>query len=246
MDEPRKRFAAMISGLDIRYDLGGEPATRVRVPNIEPDHGSTRPGRVSPASARMPAGAAQPRRTWRLRHHSLGGPGPADRRHMRWRLGASGTRRGPCSHRRADPARWICRLGGRPDPPGASCRVTTSSATPRPHSAKDSLAAQSRKAASYAVSPFHCRDIVERCRRTQFHLGEVTGLSGRPHPAPITRPWCAGSRRRPAQESTGHGRTSAPHRDQLPFHGRGHRRARAWWSAAHGGGRAGGRRHAAG
>ncbi|MDR0360452.1 MAG: FAD-dependent monooxygenase [bacterium] len=36
MDEPRKRFAAMISGLDIRYDLGaGHPLLGRRVPDVD-------------------------------------------------------------------------------------------------------------------------------------------------------------------------------------------------------------------
>jgi 3-(3-hydroxy-phenyl)propionate hydroxylase len=35
MDEPRKRFAAMMSGLDIRYDLGeGHPLLGRRMPNL--------------------------------------------------------------------------------------------------------------------------------------------------------------------------------------------------------------------
>src|SRR5262249_7269492 len=36
MDEPRKRFAAMISGLDIRYDLGeGHPLLGRRMPDLD-------------------------------------------------------------------------------------------------------------------------------------------------------------------------------------------------------------------
>jgi hypothetical protein len=36
MDEPRKRFAAMMSGLDIRYDLGqGHPLIGRRMPDLE-------------------------------------------------------------------------------------------------------------------------------------------------------------------------------------------------------------------
>ena len=38
MDEPRRRFAAMMSGLDIRYDLGdGHPL-------LERSHARSRPG----------------------------------------------------------------------------------------------------------------------------------------------------------------------------------------------------------
>jgi hypothetical protein len=36
MDEPRKRFAAMMSGLDIRYDLGeGHPLLGCRMPDLD-------------------------------------------------------------------------------------------------------------------------------------------------------------------------------------------------------------------
>jgi len=36
MDEPRKRLAAMMSGLDIRYDLGeGHPLLRRRMPDLD-------------------------------------------------------------------------------------------------------------------------------------------------------------------------------------------------------------------
>ena len=36
MDEPRKRFAAMLSGLDLRYDLGeGHPLLGRRMPDLD-------------------------------------------------------------------------------------------------------------------------------------------------------------------------------------------------------------------
>ncbi len=36
MDEPRKRYAAMMSGLDIRYDLGeGHPLLGRRIPDLD-------------------------------------------------------------------------------------------------------------------------------------------------------------------------------------------------------------------
>jgi len=36
MDEPRKRFAAMLSGLDVRYDLGeGHPLVGRRMPDLD-------------------------------------------------------------------------------------------------------------------------------------------------------------------------------------------------------------------
>jgi hypothetical protein len=41
MDEPRKRYAAMMSGLDIHYDLGeGHPLLGRRMPDLDLDTGS--------------------------------------------------------------------------------------------------------------------------------------------------------------------------------------------------------------
>ena len=119
MDEPRRQFAARMSGLDIHYDLGeGHPLLGRRMPDLDL------------------VTADGPLRVFTLLHDArpvllnLGEPGgfdiapwadrvQLDRRHLRRCVGASGTRGGHCSHRRADPARWICGLGGRPDPAGA-------------------------------------------------------------------------------------------------------------------------------
>ena len=113
MDEPRKRFAAMMSGLDIHYDLGeGHPLLGRRMPDLDFVTAERAIAAVHRA-ARCPPSAAQPRRARRLRHDSVGGSGPADRRPIPRSVGASGTWRGPCSHRRRDSARRIRRLGGR-------------------------------------------------------------------------------------------------------------------------------------
>ena len=119
MDEPRKRYAAMMSGLDIHYDLGtGHPLLGRRMPDLD----------VVTANG--------PRRVFTLLHDArpvllnLGEPGGfditpwADRVQrvdatIRWYVGASGARRGRCSHRRVDSARRIRRVGGRPDSAGA-------------------------------------------------------------------------------------------------------------------------------
>jgi 2-polyprenyl-6-methoxyphenol hydroxylase-like FAD-dependent oxidoreductase len=123
VDEPRKRFAAMLSGLDIHYDLGeGHPLLGRRMPGPRPGHHGRPAAGVHPA-ARRPARAAQLRRAWRLRHHTVGGSGSDDRCQIRWPMGASGTWRGHCSDCRVDPARRICRLGGRPHPRGAPRRA---------------------------------------------------------------------------------------------------------------------------
>ena len=61
MDEPRKRYAAMMSGLDIHYDLGdGTPAARAPHARSRPGHRRRPTAGVHPA-ARCPTGAAQSR-----------------------------------------------------------------------------------------------------------------------------------------------------------------------------------------
>ena len=119
MDEPRRRFAAMMSGLDIHYDLGeGHPLLGRRMPDLDL------------------VTANGPLRVFTLLHDArpvllnLGEPGgfditpwadrvQLDRRQVRRYVGASGARGGPGSHRRVDSARRICGLGGSPDPAGA-------------------------------------------------------------------------------------------------------------------------------
>ena len=61
MDEPRKRLAAMMSGLDIHYDLGeGHPLLGRRMPDLDLVTAERPAAGLHPA-ARCPAGAAQPR-----------------------------------------------------------------------------------------------------------------------------------------------------------------------------------------
>ena len=125
MDEPRKRFAAMMSGLDIHYDLGeGHPLLGRRMPDLDL------------------VTADGPLRVFTLLHDArpvllnLGEPGgfdiapwadrvQLDRRHIRRRVGASGARRGRRSHRRADSARRLRRLGGRRHRAGLADALTT-------------------------------------------------------------------------------------------------------------------------
>ena len=112
MDEPRKRFAAMMSGLDIHYDLGeGHPLLGRRMPDLDL------------------VTADGPLRVFTLLHDArpvllnLGEPGGfdiapwADRVQLidakyAGDVGASGPRRGRRSRCRADPTRRIRRLGG--------------------------------------------------------------------------------------------------------------------------------------
>ena len=118
MDEPRRRFAAMMSGLDIHYDLGeGHPLLGRRMPDLDL------------------VTANGPLRVFTLLHDArpvllnLGEPGGfditpwADRVQLIdarydgvWELPALGAVTAPDC--RLDPARRICRLGGRPDTPG--------------------------------------------------------------------------------------------------------------------------------
>ena len=114
MDEPRRRFAAMVAGLGIHYDLGdGHPllGRRMRDLDLHSAHGP--PPRVR-TPARRPAPAPRPRWTRQLRHHSVGAPSSACRRQPRRRVGDPGPRRdrgSPCS---ADPAEgrvaWVGHL----------------------------------------------------------------------------------------------------------------------------------------
>ena len=61
MDEPRRRFAAEMSGLDIHYDLGeGHPLLGRRMPDLDLVTASG-PVRVFTLLHECPAGAAQPR-----------------------------------------------------------------------------------------------------------------------------------------------------------------------------------------
>ncbi len=79
MDEPRKRFAAMMSsGLDIHYELGpGHPLLGRRMPDLDLITANG-PLRVFSAAARGPATATQLWRTRCHRHHALGGSGSVD------------------------------------------------------------------------------------------------------------------------------------------------------------------------
>ena len=113
MDEPRKRFAAMMSGLGIHYDLGaGHPLLGRRMP--DPDiFTANGPLRVFQAAARCAAGAAQPRGARHLRHHSMGGPRSVGGCRVQRYVGASRDRSCRCSNRRVDSARRVCGVGGR-------------------------------------------------------------------------------------------------------------------------------------
>jgi len=83
MNEPRKRFAAMMSGLDIHYDLGeGHPLLGRRMPDLDLVTANG-PLRVFTLLHRArPCYSISVSR--RLRHHTMGKSGSVDRRQIRW------------------------------------------------------------------------------------------------------------------------------------------------------------------
>ena len=119
IDEPRKRMAGLMSGLDIRYDLGqGHPLLGRRMPDLD----------VVTASG--------PRRTFSFLRDArpvlldLAAPGAIDiapwgdrsaahRGDIHGQVGAAGARRSRGARRGADPPRRVCRLGGRRNGAGA-------------------------------------------------------------------------------------------------------------------------------
>ncbi len=137
MDEPRKRFAAMMSGLDIHYDLGdGHPLLGRRMPDLDlvTADGPLRVFTLLHDARPVLLNLGEPGGT---RHHAVGGSSAAGRRRACRGVGAPGARRGRRSPGRVDPARRTCRLGGRPHRPGAPRRADhlVRTAYPR-HSAK--------------------------------------------------------------------------------------------------------------
>ena len=108
MDEPRRRFAAMMSGLDIHYDLGeGHPLLGRRMPDLDlvtadgPCACSpccTTPGRYSSTSV-SPAASTSPHGRIGFRWSTLLPP---------FKLFGSRPWGGHCSHRRVDSAGRIC------------------------------------------------------------------------------------------------------------------------------------------
>ena len=113
MDEPRKRYAAMMSGLDVHYDLGkGHPLLGRRMPDLDLVTERGPQQSVRPA-ARSTTRLAQPRCARRVRHHAAARSCSPSRRAMHWRVGSSSARRGLCSNRRLDSARRACRVGRR-------------------------------------------------------------------------------------------------------------------------------------
>ena len=111
LDEPRRRFAAKMSGLDIHYDLGkGHPLLGRRMPDLDLVTATARCasspcctmlGRCSSTSA-SPAASTSHRRigfSWSTR--------------LCRRLGASGPGRGGSPLCGADQTRWLRRLGRR-------------------------------------------------------------------------------------------------------------------------------------
>ena len=88
MDEPRKRFAAMMSGLDIHYDLGeGHPLLGRRMPDLDlvtPD-GTLRVFTLLHDARPVLLNLGEP---CGFRHHAMGRPRVGDRRRICRRCGS--------------------------------------------------------------------------------------------------------------------------------------------------------------
>ena len=116
MDEPRKRYGAMMSNLDIHYDLGeGHPLLGRRMPDLDLVTGNGRLRAFSLLRDGRPV-LLDLGRPGELRHHSVGRSGQAGRRPLRGRVGAPGARCGAGALGRADPARRTRRVGRRGNP----------------------------------------------------------------------------------------------------------------------------------
>ena len=110
MDEPRRRIAAMLTGLDIHYDLGdGHPLLGRRMPDLDLQtaDGPTRVFTLLHDARAVLLNLGDPSRSdgaraGRFRHLTVGGSGPAGRRQARRRLGAPRPRRGAPASGRAD------------------------------------------------------------------------------------------------------------------------------------------------
>ncbi len=112
MDEPRQRFAAMMSGLDIHYDLGeGHPLLGRRMPDLDlaTADGSMRVFTLLHDARPVLLNLGRARRR---RRHTVGRSRSVDRRRICRRMGASGPGPGGRSRCRADQTRWLRRLGG--------------------------------------------------------------------------------------------------------------------------------------
>jgi hypothetical protein len=92
MDEPRRRFAAMMSGLDIHYDLGeGHPLLGRRMPDLDliTADGTLRVFTLLHAARPVLLKLGHPGRST----SHPGRIGPADQRRICWCVGASRNRR---------------------------------------------------------------------------------------------------------------------------------------------------------
>ena len=113
MDEPRQRIA----GDDVRpgHSLrpgGGTSAARAPHARSRSGHPRWHGASIHPPP-RRPRGPSEPRPALGVRHLPVGTPSLGDRRRICRQLGASGPGPGRSPRCRADPTRWIRRLGGR-------------------------------------------------------------------------------------------------------------------------------------
>ena len=118
IDEARKQLAGLISGLDVRYDLGeGHPLLGRRMPDLDlvTANGPLRVFTLLHDARAVLLNLGEP---GSIDLGAVGGSGAAGGRHVRRRVGAAGDR---CSQRscgRVDPARRACGVDGRRDSAG--------------------------------------------------------------------------------------------------------------------------------
>ena len=131
MDEPRKRYAGMMSGLGIHYDLGeGHPLLGRRMPDLDllTAEGPLRVFSLLHDARPVLLDLGEP---GGLDIDPMGGSGPTHQSRIRRRMGAARTGHGHRPHGRPDPARRIRRLGGRRRGPGTPEALTTWFGPPR-------------------------------------------------------------------------------------------------------------------
>ena len=88
MDEPRRRIAGMISGLDVRYDLGeGHPLLGRRMPDLDLAPPTARPG--CPPCCTTPGRCCSTSASPAASTSPVGGPRPAGRGRARRARGSS-------------------------------------------------------------------------------------------------------------------------------------------------------------
>ena len=149
MDEPRKRIAGMMSGLDIHYDVGeGQPTARAA--HAGPGRGNRRrPTRVYRLPARRAARAAQPRRVrWLVSRRWADRVQLADATYAgAWDLPVLGEVTAPAAVL-VRPDGYVAWVGDVPDPASRTRSPAGSARPPRRSQASSVMRSRTRRAIS--------------------------------------------------------------------------------------------------